>query len=169
MGGARSFVTLCTSGDPVFISPIDDEHRPEDTQLVIQDHRGASARLRISSGEVAFLPTALVIAFILSTPSSWAQRGRGLLAGLLLVNGFIVLRIAVMVLYTHSLLVSMGTSAPPTFWSKTFAAAIQFVGVGQGLSCIMAVLIWVLILLCRRDLNLLLPEAGPRPHDPVDS
>lgn len=178
IGGARSFVTLCSSGDPVSIEPIDKERHPEDTMLVIEDQTGASALLRINSGEVAYFPTALAITLILSTPSSWIQKGRGLLAGLLLINGFIVVRLALMVWYTHSYLVvqvaARLTPSPPTWWTKTFqnstfAAGIQFIGVGHGLACIVAVLIWILVMLRHLDLNLFLLDTGSRPHDSGDS
>ncbi len=178
MAGARTFVTLITGDDPVEIIPIDEEKSPEDTALVIQEEHGASARSGINSGEVAYFPTVLAITLILSTPAPWRQRVRGLLAGLLLINGFIVMRLAVMVWYTHSLLVTqvaaIVTPSPPTFWTNTlqnatFAAGIQFVGVGHGLACIMAVLIWILVMFRSLDFILLLSDTVSKTQNPEDS
>jgi hypothetical protein len=178
MAGARTFATLITSGDPVEVIPIDKAKGPEDTALVIQEDHGGSVRIGINSGEVAYFPTALAITLILSTPAPWRRRIRGLLVGLLLINGFIVIRLAVMVWYTHSLLVTqvaaIVTPSPPTFWSKalqnaTFAAGIQFVGVGHGLACIIAVLIWTLVMLRGLDFSLLLSETDAKSHQPEES
>jgi len=51
--------------------------------------------LRTSSREVGYKPTAVLIALMLATPTSWRRRGKSLLWGLLLVHGFILLRLTV--------------------------------------------------------------------------
>ena len=55
---------------------------------------GSIGYLRTSSRYIGYSPTAIVITLILCTPIAWSRRGRAAIWGLLLVHGFIALRVS---------------------------------------------------------------------------
>lgn len=129
---------------------------PADTTLIVR-HRATGQKmwLRINSREVGYLATIVVTSLILATPAGWRRRIRALLLGLLLVNVFITIRPLVLILYWSNRNSPM--PADPTFWDKTVSAAVQFVGVGQPLSYIVPIVIWMLVVLRRDTLTRILP------------
>ncbi len=74
-----------------------------DTEMQVKK-RGWRERapFRISSWYVGYLPTAALVGLIVATPIPWSRRSRALLWGLLLVHGFIALRLALAVAYVWS-------------------------------------------------------------------
>ncbi len=124
---------------------------PADTALNVR-HRATNQVMvmGINSREIGYLATAVITSLILATPSGWRRRGRSLLVGLLLVNVFVAIRPLVLILYWANR--ELPISPDPSLWEKTVSAAVQFVGVGQPLSYIVPILIWMLVSLRRDDL-----------------
>jgi Flp pilus assembly protein protease CpaA len=56
----------------------------------------------LNSVRQGYAPTAVLIALVLATPIAWRRRWRVLLVGLVLIQGFVVLRIGVALLYGFS-------------------------------------------------------------------
>lgn len=161
---------LTTGGDFVFGSSgfpegkrfhaVDDKGEA-DTKIFVR-HRRVSGlvSMNINSRQVGYLPTVVLTSLILATPILLWRRVRAFFWGFLLVNGFVVCRLAIMLLYSANK--DLTVSAQPTVWAKTVAAGVLFVGVGQPLSYIVPILIWVLIALRRDDLAMILPGYRPR-------
>jgi hypothetical protein len=166
--GAANIFLSCIPGDAAYRLSADST-RPdvERAMLEIQHRTAGRAELRIDSGEVAYLPTALCIALILSTPVAWKRRIRALVVGFALVNVFIMFRLGVMAAFSVNLLNAAARGIPAGRWSKAVAAFAEFIGVGPGLSCIVAVLIWMVVLIGRDDVRVFLqlrqpPSSGSR-------
>ena len=86
------------------------------------------------------------------------RRIGALVEGLVVVNVFILLRLAVMMQHVATLPIPDNPSDPVSLWIKTVSAAVIFVGVGPGFSCIVAVMIWVIVLVRKKDLEIVLPS-----------
>jgi hypothetical protein len=155
--GAANIFLSCIPGDAGYRLSADSTRPDVERALLEIQHRTAGrAELRIDSGEVAYLPTALSIALILSTPVAWKRRIRALVVGFALVNVFIMFRLGLMAAFTVNLLNAAARGIPAGRWSKAVAAFAEFIGVGPGLSCIVAVLIWIVVLIRREEVSLFL-------------
>lgn len=156
IGAARIFFACSPGGAMVRIGPLERGGVPEDTAMDIEHPQTGGAQLKIKSSEVAFLPTVLALALVLATPVSWKRRAIGFVVAFALVNLFIMLRLAIMAMYTHSVLTASTAGMPPGSWAKPIAAAVELIGVGQGFSCIAAVLIWIIAIIRRDDVRAVL-------------
>ena len=134
----------------------------DDTKFFVR--KGASGKwtfTQLSSRHMGYLSTAAVLGLILATPVTWARRGRALLWGLVWLHGFIALRLGILVLYTFSVHTAGPLAVSQGFWSKSLRAGILSVSVGQGLSYIAPIIIWMLVTLRREDLGAILPKRAP--------
>lgn len=157
VGGSGFAFGLVVSRKTVAIGPNDPHVGAQDTVVEVRHPKRGPLQLKINSGEVAYLPTAILISLIVASPMSKRRRLGALVAGLVLVNVFILLRLAVMMQYVATLPMPGNPSDPVSLWIKTVSAAAIFVGVGPGFSCIVAVMIWVIVLVRKEDLEMLLP------------
>lgn len=67
-----------------------------DTLMLLKNRTmGDFGMLRTSSRMVGYTPTAVIFALFLATPTAWRRRLVGLLIGLLLVHGYIFIRLAI--------------------------------------------------------------------------
>lgn len=72
-----------------------------DTLLVVMNRKVRSpfGLLRVSSQLVGYTPTIVILALLLATPlTTWKRRGWALLAGMVLVHGYIAVRLSLFVL-----------------------------------------------------------------------
>lgn len=161
IGGSRGVFATFTSQNGTRISAIDHDDQNRDTEITFPHMSGLRWEMGVNSGEIAYFPSAILLALILSTPVAWKRRGQALALGFLLVNGFIILRMTIMILIEANRPVSF----QPTLWMKTASATAQFIGVGPGLSIIAAVVIWFAVLLRRQDLKMFLGETDSQTPD----
>lgn len=85
--------------------PSTSPHDYHDTAIVLVNREtGETAELpALSSRQWGYVPTVLIIALVLATPIPRRRRAWALIWGVLLVNAFIILRLAVLVVYAFGL------------------------------------------------------------------
>lgn len=135
-----------------------------DTAIVFGNRRTRAGGLtRIPSRHMGYLPTAVLICLVLATPISWPRRARALLWGLLLVHGFIALRLLLLILVGFS-----GDNPLALFaFHPHLRETLVFVGVMSSVSPVVSyvvpVLLWALVSFQRRDAAALLghPTGSP--------
>ena len=108
-------------------------------------------RVKIHTRRFGYLPTAALTSLILATPISWRRRGRALFWGLLLVNAWNALRLPLVVIYGRTRAWSELASGELTLWQQATLAVIEST-VGQGVSYIVPILIWIAVTMRRADL-----------------
>lgn len=100
-GGNLIFCTVGPAGSVTF-EPIATAGTPQDTTLKFArrrpPHHKGSMTLR--TNHVGYRPTAFIIALALATPIPWTRRWRSLVWSLVLVQGFVLLRVELIVLDT---------------------------------------------------------------------
>ena len=83
--------------------PIPDASKYADTDVLMKNARaGVEGSKTVSARYRGYVPTAVLIALVLSTPLPWPRRWRALLWGLLLINAIIPLREFLVLLETLS-------------------------------------------------------------------
>ncbi|MCP4007053.1 MAG: hypothetical protein GY725_22970 [bacterium] len=113
-----------------------------DTRLVFDTGRARRTVLH-SAWHAGYVPTALLAALLLSTPIPWKKRLGSLLAGLLLLDVYLGLRIA-------ATLLSYGPSSSSPWFPAgelrdSVLSALRFSGPGSGEWYLPPVLIWILV------------------------
>lgn len=85
--------------------PEDSQYRDRyrDTKLVLQHKITRVKRTKVLGARVTgYVPTVMLIALIVATPLPWRRRGRALLWGVAIMQGIVILRTALLVLYVVS-------------------------------------------------------------------
>lgn len=152
------------------LQPVDDRGKSVDTVLQVKvEVQGVPQWLEIgiSSRQVGYLPTAVLLALIVATPIALTRRLRSLGLGIVLIHLFIALRIAVMLFWGSHKDWTPPTPGASVFWSKAIEAAVMFFGVGQPMGYIAPVVLWVLVSFRREDVASLLgaPAGDDSPDD----
>ena len=81
----------------VHFREIGDSDRMRDTEITMEKRGVADiGRMRIGARYLAYVPTALVVSLILATPTPWRRRSVALAWGLMLIQVYIVARIAIL-------------------------------------------------------------------------
>ena len=131
-----------------------------DTDVVFRNPgHGVILWLRYSSRHAGYLPTATLIALVLATPTPWSRQWRALLLGLALVNGFVVVRVA-LALVRGFRGVDLFVYGP--FGDAVVDIAFQAVFVSSVTSCVVPALIWILVTFRREDFDTVLRKRRPR-------
>lgn len=113
----------------------------------------------VSSREVGYLSTAIIVSLMLATPVAWRRRLWILSLGLALTCLFVIVRLLPLVIYTRTAEAGIlsGAVEPGTF-HVAVAAVVKFVGFGQPMSYIVPIIIWILVAVRRDVVVQLLPE-----------
>lgn len=143
-----------------------------DTAISVRSDSSRSwTEFAISSRYVGHLPVATLVSLVLATPIGWRRRSRALLWGLILVNMFISLRVLLAVVHGFHQASLIGEASQPTIWSAAVAASVRFATVGQAVSYVVPILLWILVTVRREDLGVFLDKGkragrgqGPRPR-----
>ena len=99
-GGGNLVLREFGSRGLVRFQPLQPPQRWWDTEMRLSIRNQAGSKgVRFSSRYGGYMPTAVVVALILSTSLPWARRLWALLWGVLLVNLFVVGRLAVLLLF----------------------------------------------------------------------
>jgi hypothetical protein len=169
-------VWFCALGNVAFASVGDGSVRfvpdPQpgsayDTLLVMTNRNapGTIGEMNQSSRTVGYLPTAGLIALVMATPIPWRRRWRALGFGLLMLTGFVLLRMALPIIRDFSNPDPLGVfhPGPVARWILGFAIpaflqapASQFVG---------PIFIWALVAFRREDWEIVQPSESA-PPDP---
>ncbi len=149
-----------TGGDSFFGSLCSVRFEPEgtdDTKIFVKS-RGSSKEtwMKVSTRHVGYISTAAAIGLIVANPIPWSRRARALLWGLILVHGFIALRLGILIVYVMSLSGRDSLALPATLWNLSVDRGVLSISTGQAFSYIGPVVIWLLVSLRREDLDMIM-------------
>ena len=97
-------------------------HRTNDTEhdikiIFFNSDRQPFRAVDLTSRHSGYIYTAFIIALILATPVSWKRKGLALFWGMIVIHCFLVIKMAVLILFVFSHLQSPQTAWNP-FWHK---------------------------------------------------
>lgn len=145
------FVSFGADGEVQFL-PLRPPKHGQDTTVILKNVRTSYVfRLTTSSRYMAYAPTVLLLALLLATPVPWSRRWRALLWGLLFVHGFIVARMALVLLETFTRGDTLALWHPGPFFRGVVKGLIPAFACSLTASFAVPVLIWILPMFCRRD------------------
>ena len=152
-GGNVLFKSFGSRGTVRFI-PADPQHGKWDTEgHLIRRDRPTYWRVGFNSRRMGYLPTAVLTALVLATPIPWRRRGWALLWGILLVNGFVVVRLAVAIMRGFR---NVDLFVFSSFWNRAVDTIYDVVSISTVTSCVVPAVIWMLVCLRREDCAVLL-------------
>ena len=136
----------------VRFQPHPEARREFDTEIIIQ-RRGSPVKGKIthSARVTGYLPTVGCIALIVATSIPWRRRLKALAWGMILVNGFVVLRVWITLFCLFSREDALALYHPSPFWSKCIGGLFEFVAVTPACTFLGPVLIWILVSLREGD------------------
>ena len=124
-----------------------------DTVMELSSRRapGSLGYLRTSSRYIGFGPTAVLIALIVATPTTWRRRAWALLWGMLLVHLFIALRLS-LTLAAAGFAADKGYALfhPSEFWRGVLTRAESIFSDNPTVSFVVPTVIWFLVALTGR-------------------
>ncbi|MCH7592814.1 MAG: hypothetical protein IH989_08555 [Planctomycetes bacterium] len=134
---------------------------PDVVIVVPRRDMGKLVELGISSREVGYLGSVVVVSLMLATPVAWRRRLWILGLGFALTCLFVIVRPLPLVLYTRMADADILSGAvEPGAYQEALAAIVKFVGFGQPMSYIVPIIIWLLVAVRRDVVVQLLPELG---------
>ena len=127
-----------------------------DTQMTLGNRaltdnsgRGPAKIIGLDTRSIGWMPTALTMALILSTPVPWRQRGWAFLWGLLLIHLFILFSLQVWI-WDESPALSLMSLLP---FSQTILDELEYTLLTQmGASFSVPILVWILVTIRRENL-----------------
>jgi hypothetical protein len=149
--GASALFGSLGSGRIAKFEPFQDPRGVFDTRMSVgTDSAGYPAfpsSLGVNSVRQGYVPIAVLVALMLATPIAWRRKWRALALGLLLVQGFVVLRVAVALLVGFSRVGLGGRRllevSPPVAWG--LRRADQILAADLHTTYIAPLLIWALV------------------------
>ncbi|MFQ5491167.1 MAG: hypothetical protein ACE5GE_10630 [Phycisphaerae bacterium] len=126
-----------------------------DTELILHNRRQPDTRGTVTcdSRLRGYFPTAFVIALILATPLPAKRRLRALLWGLLAVNVFVALRIALLIVQTFSGDHPGALYHPSPFWAGVLKQLVTNLCDAPASHFIIPIFIWITTTLRPNDLK----------------
>ncbi|MBN2562760.1 MAG: hypothetical protein JXQ75_17695 [Phycisphaerae bacterium] len=115
---------------------------------------------------LGYAPTAALVSLVLATPVPWSRRWRALLWGLLLVHGFVVVRVALPLLKEFSEDNTLRQYSLSPFWRDVLDQVILILVTSPTSVFVAPIIIWVLVTFRRGDLEQWMPtrRGGPDAH-----
>ena len=137
-----------------------------DAEIVIRNRRSPVAGTTPHNSRMTgYLPTAEVIALILATPIPWPRRWRALLWGVVLVHGFVALRLVITLLHWFSVEEPWALYDPSPFWGNVLSTLFEFAVLAPTCTFLVPALIWILVTFRRSDWATIV-ENAPRKSPP---
>ena len=151
-------------GEYYDIRPPDSETKDKGPDVVIVVPRRDMEKLvelGISSREVGYLASVVVVSLMLATPVAWRRRLWILGLGFAFTCVFVIVRMLPLVAYTRKADADiLNGVVEPGVYEEAIAAVAKFVGFGQPMSYIVPIIIWILVAVRRDVVVQLLPELG---------
>ena len=151
-------------GGAVSFRPLPAVQDRKDTEMLLRNQRfpRAVGRTPMSSRNMAYVPTAFLVALVLATPIPWRRRAGALLFGLVLVSGFAALRLALRLLdvFSEGNVLSVFDFSP--FWKGILGGAVKVLVAAPAATYIIPTFIWILVTFRRGDAPALLGLADPQ-------
>ncbi len=133
-----------------------------DTVVVLSNpHTGAVGTIQHDSRNMGYVPTAMLLSLVLATPFPLRRKGRTLLWGFLLVNFYVALRIALVLLRDLSQDDALCLFPLGPFGRQVLAWAVRALVMSPGSYFAFPVFIWILVTFRRSDWRALFPPPPP--------
>jgi hypothetical protein len=137
-----------------------------DTEIHLRSSNPPGGTFAPHNARSGYVALAELIALVIATPVSWSRRMKALVAGVVLVNLFVLFRLGVVVLeglvacpvWT---IIELGTSG-----SMVLRATVEVVAKSPTLSFVIPALIWMLVTLRRGDVDTLMARLRPADAPP---
>jgi hypothetical protein len=160
-GGGNLILREFGSRGLVHFQPLQPPERWWDTEMRLSIRNQAGSKgVRFSSRYGGYMPTAVVVAFILSTSLPWARRLWALLWGVVLVNLFVLGRVVLLLLFAFRGDPHGGLYVLSPGVAKALAVTVDFVSVSPVISCVVPAIIWMLVAFRRGDWSTIFREIG---------
>ena len=145
----------------VRFKPVSEKPSKWDTDVyLIQRGTSKAWTINHNSRYTGYLPVAALLALVFATPVPWSRRWRALLVGLVLVNAFVVLRVAISLVYGFRGL-ELFIFSP--FWNRTLDLAYEAISVSVVAIFLVPAVIWILVTVRREDWATLFETTGKHP------
>ncbi len=162
-GGALLYGNLGEYYDVTTVEAATDAKGPDVVIVVPRRDMDKLVELGISSREVGYLASVVVVSLMLATPVAWRRRLWILGLGFALTCLFVIVRLLALVVYTRMADADILNGAvEPGAYQEAIAAVAKFIGFGQPMSYIVPIIIWILVAVRRDVVVQLLPELGRR-------
>jgi hypothetical protein len=109
-----------------------------------------------------YMYTAFMTALILATPIPFRRKGWALLCGLILMHGFIALKLAIRILHAFNSEPQLSLFAPNPFWKQVLSITHEAFAVNVTFGFIVSFFIWILVSFRREDWSRILMQKSPR-------
>ena len=113
--------------------------------------RNASGTLPLDTQREGYAPTAVVVALVLATPIPWRRRWRALLGGVLAVQGFVALRVTLLLLAWISGDNPIAALTLSPCWTQVLNQALAVLVKAPPSVYVVPLFIWILVTLRRAD------------------
>ena len=124
----------------------------------------ASGTLPLNTHQHGYAPTAVVVALVLATPIPWRRRWRALLWGVLAVQGFVALRVSLLLLEWISGDNPIACLTLSPFWAQVLNQALAVLVKAPPSVYVVPLFIWIVVTLRRADFERWLgPQLKPQP------
>jgi hypothetical protein len=154
IGGADGVFGTSGAGISIRFRQVSGSDRLEDVEMVVTPKGSPKFwTTPISSRVTGYLPTAAVIVLVAATPLPWPRRVRALLWAVVGVHLFILLRLAVALLYSLSVARLGPFFGAGGTWSDWIYRGLEVPIRMPTTSLVIAVLIWILATFRRDDLS----------------
>jgi hypothetical protein len=107
--------------------------------------------LFISSRDIGYTSTILLIALILATPIRWLRKGWSLLGGMILIHVFIAFKLTILLLLVFSTSEQVAVMSLSSFWQSVLKATYEIFIANLSVSYVVPVFIWILVTFRRSD------------------
>ncbi len=160
-GAAFLYGNLGEHYDVTTVEAVTDAEGPDVVIVVPRRDMEKLVELGISSREVGYLASVVVVSLMLATPVAWRRRLWILGLGFALTCLFVIVRMLPLVAYTRMADADiLNGVVEPGVYEEALAAVAKFVGFGQPMSYIVPIIIWILVAVRRDVVVQLLPELG---------
>jgi hypothetical protein len=125
----------------------------DDTLAVLGRRKAVGAgKVKIPAWRVGYVPMAELAALVLATPIVWSRKWRALCWGLVLVNLFVVARLALLLYYWYYVYESpLRVRDPGPVLGKVVTFSYEFFFVSPACSFLIPAFVWLLVSLRRED------------------
>lgn len=128
-------------------------------EMIRPDGTVKSVFLRLSSRSTAYLPICMFISLILATPFKWKRKIWAFFWGFLLTNGFICLKIILLIIHRFNHTESCNLFELNPAWKEKLNYLVYFLVESGETSLLVAVVIWLLVSFRKNEWKLFLSNA----------
>ena len=149
LAGASALFNSFGSKGVVHFNQSDDAECDINVELYNQDQvdkngQAPIVQARHTSRRAGYMYIAFITALILATPISWKRRGWALFWGLILIHGFIALKLAIRILHAFTIK-PLSLFALGPFWKWILSIAHQQFIVNVTFGFVVSIFIWILV------------------------